>query len=55
MSLTKKLRKLAKQKIDPIQEELMEQIESARFHRSLAKFRVNSFSEEIKKPVLHIN
>jgi hypothetical protein len=57
-NLTKDLRKLSKQKIDPIQEELMEQFESARFNRFLAKFRTNDFEkqfEENKNLVLHIN
>lgn len=38
-NLTKKLEKLAKQKIDPIFEELLEQHESAKFHRFLASIR----------------
>ena len=56
-NLTKELKKLAKQKIDPIHEELFEQFQAAQFHRQMAKFRNEEFvnNKRNKQLVLHIN
>ena len=56
-NLTKELKKLAKQKIDPIHEELLEQFQASQFHRQMAKFRNEEFvnNKRNKQLVLHIN
>ena len=54
-NLTLELKKLVKQKIDPIHEELMEQFQSAQFHRQMAKHRQNVNNEGNKQLVPHIN
>jgi hypothetical protein len=54
-NLTKELKNLIKQNIDPIHEELMEQFQASQFHRQMAKYRNLEFEKKIKKPVLHIN
>jgi hypothetical protein len=46
-NLTKELKRSVKETIDPIFEELQEQIEASRFYRQLASFRDKSF-ESIK-------
>jgi hypothetical protein len=56
-NLTKELKKLVKQKIDPIHEELFEQFQAAQFHRQMAKFRNEEFfnNNRNKQLVPHIN
>ena len=46
-NLTKELKKLVKQKIDPIHEELFEQFQAAQFHRQMAKFRNEEFVDVV--------
>jgi hypothetical protein len=53
-NLTKELKKLAKQKIDPIHEELLEQFESAQFFRQMSLHRENQIRKENKKLIPHI-
>ena len=56
-NLTKELKKLVKQKIDPIHEELFEQFQAAQFHRQMEKFRNEEFvnNNRNKQLVPHIN
>ena len=56
-NLTKELKKLVKQKIDPIHEELFEQFQAAQFHRQMAKFRNEEFvnNNRNKQLIPHIN
>jgi hypothetical protein len=53
-NLTKELKKLAKQKNDPIHEELIEQFQSAQFYRQMAIHRENQSQKENKKLIPHI-
>ena len=54
-NLTNELKKLVKQKIDPIHEELFEQFQASQFHRQMAKHRENVNNERNKQLVPHIN